>query len=192
MNLVRWVVLLGAFIAMESATVGQEALPNPYIEIGSSWARLPEGRTWGVLYAPAIDSHGNVWVLDRCGQGSCADTDNPPLLEFDSSGRFLKGIGQGLFAYPHGLFIDKDDNVWVAESGAAKGKGNVVTKLSPDGKVLMVLGTKGVMGGGPGNFVGAAAVLVAPNGDIFVADGHAAVPTGGGKSLGFDVRANNS
>src|SRR6185437_16353573 len=105
--------------------------------------------------------------------GTCVDTNEAPILEFDSSGRFVKGIGQGLFAFPHGLKVDKDDNLWVADAGAAKGKGNQVTKLSPDGKVLLTLGTKGAMGGSPENFVAATDVLIAPNGDIFVADGHA-------------------
>jgi virginiamycin B lyase len=191
MSLNRLALLLGAFLAMASAAAGQ-AFPNPYIEIGSNWARLPQGTTWGVLYTPQVDSHGNVWVLDRCGQGSCVDTDDPAILEFDSSGRFIKGIGQGLFAFPHNLFIDKDDFLWVADAGVGKGKGNQVTKLSPDGKVLMTLGTKGVMGGGPENFVGVSAVLVGPNGDIFVADGHSAVATGGGNSRGFKAGADNS
>ena len=142
MSLIRWTLLLGAFVMTAAAAAGQ-ALPNPFIEIGSNWARLPEGTTWGVLYTPQVDSHGNVWVLDRCGQGSCVDTNDPAILEFDSSGRFLKGIGQGLFAFPHNLFIDKDDNLWVADAGAAHGKGNQVTKLSPDGKVLLTLGHEG-------------------------------------------------
>ena len=45
-------------------------------------------------------------------------------------------------------------------------------KFSPDGKVLMVLGQAGVAGSGPNQFNAPSAVLVAPNGDIFVADGH--------------------
>ncbi len=189
MGLIRWVVLLGTFAIVTSAAA--QDLPDPYIEV-DNWAQLPAGRTWGTLYAPAVDSHGNVFVLDRCGVGNCVDTNVAPILEFDSSGRFVKGIGQGLFAFPHGLKIDKDDNLWVADAGAAKGKGNQVTKLSPDGKVLLTLGTKGVMGGGPENFVGATDVLIAPNGDIFVADGHAVVPSGGGESYGFNARTSDA
>lgn len=188
MGSIRWAVLFAIFAVITSAA-GQN-LPDPYVEV-DNWAQLPAGRTWGTLYAPAVDSHGNVFVLDRCGVGTCVDTNEAPILEFDSSGRFVKGIGQGLFAFPHGLKVDKDDNLWVADAGAAKGKGNQVTKLSPDGKVLLTLGTKGVMGGSPENFVGATDVLIAPNGDIFVADGHAVVPSGGGQSYGFNAQTSD-
>lgn len=189
MSLTRWAVLVGTLAIVTSAAA--QDLPDPYIEV-DNWAQLPAGRTWGTLYAPAVDSHGNVFVLDRCGVGNCVDTNVAPILEFDSSGRFVKGIGQGLFAFPHGLKIDKDDNLWVADAGAAKGKGDQVTKLSPDGKVLLALGTKGVMGGSPENFVGATDVLIAPNGDIFVADGHAVVRSGGGESYGFNAQTSDA
>ena len=147
MGLIRWVVLLGTFAIVTSAAA--QDLPDPYIEV-DNWAQLPAGRTWGTLYAPAVDSHGNVFVLDRCGVGNCVDTNVAPILEFDSSGKYMKSIGQGLFAEPHGLFMDKDDNLWVADAGGRKGKGNVVIKLSPEGKVLLTLGKKGVMGGASG------------------------------------------
>ena len=55
---------------------------------------------------------------------------------------------------------------------AVAGKGHQVFKFSPDGKVLLVLGTAGVAGAGPGVFNRPSDVLVAPNGDVFVADGH--------------------
>jgi sugar lactone lactonase YvrE len=51
-------------------------------------------------------------------------------------------------------------------------KGQQVFKFSPDGEVLMTLGKAGVAGNGPDEFNAPSAVQVAPNGDIFVADGH--------------------
>lgn len=166
-------------------------LPNQYRRL-ENWARLPQGkRLTGSIYAPGIDSHGNVWVLTRCGLSSCFDSNEPPLYEFDSSGNFIKAIGAGIFAFPHGLFIDEDGNPWVADCGAAKGKGNQVVKLSPDGKVLLAIGKKGVMGGSEDNFIGPSAVLVAPNGDIFVADGHAVMASGGGGSYGFNAQTSD-
>jgi DNA-binding beta-propeller fold protein YncE len=47
-----------------------------------------------------------------------------------------------------------------------------VFKFNPDGKVLMALGKAGITGDGPDTFNSPSDVLVAPNGDIFVADGH--------------------
>jgi virginiamycin B lyase len=189
MSWIRGAVLLAAF-AILTILAAAQTLSNPYQEI-ENWLRLPEGRMWGAVYGVGFDSHGNIWTLERCGGSTCIDSKLAPILEFDSSGKFLKGIGQGLFAFPHGLFVDKEDNLWVADAGASKGIGNQVTKLSPDGKVLLTLGKKGVLGGGPDNFVGVSDMLVAPNGDIFVADGHAAAPSGGGEFYGFDQNRNN-
>jgi sugar lactone lactonase YvrE len=73
---------------------------------------------------------------------------------------------------PHGLFIDKNNNVWVTDGDAENGKGDQVFKFSQDGKVLLTLGKAGVAGDGPDTFNKPSDVLIAPNGDIFVADGH--------------------
>jgi sugar lactone lactonase YvrE len=77
-----------------------------------------------------------------------------------------------MFNYPHGLFVDRDDNVWVSDGRAKNGKGHTVMKFSPDGKLLMTLGKPGVAGDGPDTFNAPSDILIAPNGDIFVADGH--------------------
>jgi sugar lactone lactonase YvrE len=75
---------------------------------------------------------------------------------------------------PHGLFVDRDDNVWITDGRADKNKksGHTVLKLSPEGKVLMTLGTPGAAGNDETHFNAPSDVAVAPNGDIFVADGH--------------------
>ncbi|HWR17693.1 MAG TPA: peptidyl-alpha-hydroxyglycine alpha-amidating lyase family protein [Terriglobales bacterium] len=158
--------------------------PNPYREI-KDWAKLPDDRIWGHVFGVGTDSKGNVWVLDRCMETSCVNSMQvPPILQFDSNGNFIKSIGTGLFVFPHSLYVDHEDNIWVADCGVKNGIGNQVFKLSPDGKVLLTLGEKGVLGGRPENFVGPTDVVVAPNGDIIVADGHAAIALGGGEFYG--------
>jgi sugar lactone lactonase YvrE len=137
-------------------------LPNPYHAV-ENWAQLPPGMQWGQVIAVKPDTHGNLWVFHRS---------EPPILEFDSSGRFLKSFGAGMFVQPHGLEIDRDGNIWTTDQLAKDGKGQQVIKFSPDGKVLMTLGKAGVAGAGPDTFNGPCDVAIAPNGDIFVADGH--------------------
>jgi DNA-binding beta-propeller fold protein YncE len=188
MTLLRCVVLLST-LAIIMGPAAAQTPPNPYHEV-PNFAKFPEGRMWGHVFGVGIDSHRNVWALDRCEGSSCVGSNLPPIHEFDSSGKYLKSLGEGLFVFPHSLFVDKDDNIWVTDCGVSDGKGNQVLKLSPDGKVLLTLGKKGVFGGGPENFIGPTDLVVAPNGDIFVADGHAAGPLGGGEFYGWD-KGNN-
>ena len=103
---------------------------------------------------------------------SCAGSNLAPILEFDTSGKLLKSFGAGMFVFPHGIYADKDGNVWVTDGQGKDGKGHQVFKFSPDGKVLLTLGKAGVPGNGPDTFNMPSDVVVAPNGDIFVADGH--------------------
>ena len=82
-------------------------------------------------------------------------------MKFDASGKLVKSFGAGLLIFPHGIFVDRDGNVWVTDGqddapraqgtaantlfGPPPGatKGNQVFKFSPDGKLLMTLGTRG-------------------------------------------------
>jgi len=134
------------------------------------WARL--NRTWGSTSAVDVDRSGNVWVFERCGDNSCAGSSLAPVLKFDPSGRLAQSFGAGLFVFPHAIHVDRDGNVFVADADGKDGKGHTVTKFSPDGKVLMTLGRAGVAGETNDTFNRPSAVVTAPNGDIYVADGH--------------------
>src|SRR5712691_9724277 len=170
-------------------------LPNPY-RLVEGWPTLPKsmnGGHWGDVIRVHLDASGNVWVFHRCfnvvppGSATCVGRGpaNPPILEFDPSGKLLKSFGVGLFAYPHGFTIDGDGNLWVSDVNdeptvlgmSAKNadgvvRGQEVLKLSPAGKVLMMIGKEGVSGNGPDTFDRPTGVAVAPNGDVFVTDGH--------------------
>jgi DNA-binding beta-propeller fold protein YncE len=145
--------------------------PNPFRTV-ENWAQLPAGRAWGSTSAVDVDRRGNIWVAERCGANSCAGSDLPVVLQFDSSGKLLKSFGGGIFVFPHGMFVDRDGNVWVTDGQGRDGKGHQVFKFSPEGKVLLTLGKAGVAGDGEDTFNQPSDVVVAPNGDIFVADGH--------------------
>jgi streptogramin lyase len=132
-------------------------LPDPYRAV-ENWAQLPSGMEWGQVISAYPDAHGNIWVFHR---------KDPPILEFDRAGKFVKSFGAGMFKQPHGLTVDHDGNVWVTDQ-----TGQQAVKFSPEGKVLMTLGKAGVAGSGPDTFNGPCDVAVAANGDIFVADGH--------------------
>jgi sugar lactone lactonase YvrE len=94
------------------------------------------------------------------------------VLEFNPSGKVVRTFGAGMFVFPHGLTIDAAGNLWITDGQGKEGKGHQVFKFSPEGKVLMTLGKAGVAGDGSDTFNQPNAVAIAPNGDIFVADGH--------------------
>src|SRR5215813_3694506 len=143
---------------------------------------------------------------------SCLDrtsgkmSDLPSVLKFDSTGKLVKSFGAGMLIFPHGIHVDRDGNIWVTDGqdnapGAARGGrgrgeapsgpigprpgatiGNQVFKFSPDGKVLLTLGKPGGAAA-PDYFYQPNDVVTAPNGDIFVSEGHGA---GNNRILKFD------
>ena len=144
------------------------AAPNPY-KMQDNWLQLPEGRQLGGAIKVQVDHSDDksIWVFDRCSSNGCN-----PIQKFDSNGKFVRGFGANMFVQPHGFYVDNDGNVWAADNGVRNGKGAVVVKFSPNGQVLMTLGKPGMPGNAEGFFNGASSVVVAPNGDIFVGDGH--------------------
>jgi sugar lactone lactonase YvrE len=97
-----------------------------------------------------------------------------PIQKFDPFGKIVASFGGGMFNWPHGFFVDREGNVWATDGIGTDGKGHTVTKFSPDGNVLMTVGRPGMAGGGQDTFNMPSDVLVAQNGNIFVADGHGA------------------
>lgn len=159
-----------------STLQAQNHAPNPYRTI-EGWAQLPDGRSWGATSAvyPANDGK-HIWIAERCGANLCVGSDVDPVMLFDENGKVVRKFGAGQIVWPHGIYVDKDDNVWITDAvGYAPvpaGVGHTVMKFSPQGKLLLKLGKEGVAGVGPDVFNKPSDVLVAANGDIFVADGH--------------------
>ena len=137
---------------------------------------FPAGTTLaGAAASVAFDSQGHLFVLTR-GQ--------PSLYEFDNNGKFIRSFGEGLFTRSHGLKIDKDGNIWATDVGA-----HTVMKISPQGQVLLTLGTKGQRGA----WDASTQLLNEPNdiaigrtGDLFVVQGHTPGAMGDPRVLKFD------
>jgi hypothetical protein len=141
----------------------------------------------GAVGDVTIDPDGrHVWAIIRCDAtapdrfgNECLDSNLDAVLKFDPQGNVVKSFGGGIFIWPHGIDIDREGNIYVTDAVAPErtpqGKrGHQVVKFSPEGKVLLTLGTPGVAGDGPKHLNAPSDVVVAPNGDIFVADGHGA------------------
>jgi sugar lactone lactonase YvrE len=185
-------------------------LPNPYQTVehyfklpeGRTW-----GSTSAV---EIDKDGRSIWVAERCGANSCLNSPTvDTILKFDASGKLVKSFGAGMLIFPHGIFVDRAGNIWVTDGqddaprpqrgAAAAGppaapapvpaapvgppagatRGNQVYEFSPDGTLLLTLGKKGGAAE-PGYFYQPNDILTAPNGDIFVAEGH-----GGGNNRLF-------
>jgi sugar lactone lactonase YvrE len=164
-----------------------EGFANPTSVVTNEWGELPAGRTWGHTAGIDIDpTDGNIWAYERCGAGggggaaggsvNCDTNRVDPIFKFDrSTGEVLANFGAGIFTVPHGIHVDSDGNVWVTDfaSNASGTKGQQVHKFSPDGELLMSLGVAGQTGNDGAHFYGPNDVVVAADGSVFVADGHA-------------------
>ena len=118
----------------------------------------------------AIDSQGNIWVLQRTAPGQ------PQLFQFDANFRLVRTVPNaviGQLEKGHGIKVDASDNVWISDAN-----GGIVLKLSPQGKLLQTIGVRGKRG----DWDEAKSqhllwqpldVAFAPNGDIYIAQGHA-------------------
>jgi DNA-binding beta-propeller fold protein YncE len=190
--------LLGAasqVAAQGAAMTPSNDLPNPYRTI-EGWAQL--GRPWGATSAVDIAPDGKgVWVAERCGANSCAESTLPAVYKFDANGKLVSAFGAGMFVSPHGIFVDREGNVWVTDCACTGGrggardtsaprptKGHQVFKFDHTGKLLLTLGKPGG-GSGAEYFSQPNDVLVAPNGDIFVAEGHSSAPGSTARILKF-------
>jgi DNA-binding beta-propeller fold protein YncE len=151
-------------------TVGGSCSDFGY-EADDQWAKLPAGWTWKEAAAVATDSKDRVYVFHR---------GEHPILIFDRDGTFLGSWGEGLFARPHGLFIGPDDAVYCTDD-----LDHTVRKFTPDGKLLLTLGTSGkpsdtgatsmdfrtiLRAGPPFHFPTNPAL--SPDGDIYISDGY--------------------
>ena len=167
--------LVAALVAtITFATVGVEAQQSSY-RLVDGWAQLPDGvEAWGQTIGVELDADGNLWVFHRCFAENCnrGRENVAPVLKYDPSGRLLDSWGEGMFNWPHGFFLDADGYIWTTDARGVEGKGHQVMKFTTDGTLLLTLGTAGVAGDGENTFDGPADVAVAPNGDIFVVDGH--------------------
>lgn len=165
-----------AFALLGAAAADDEPRPEPgHYDVVRGWPRLPSGKSLGAVSGVGVDSHGNVFVFHR-NDRRWPDSDAlslepiraPTVAMLDPrSGEILAEWGDNLFAMPHGLTVDAQDNVWLTDVALHQ-----VYKFSHDGRLLLTLGERGVPGGDSEHFNRPTAVAVAPDGAVFVTDGY--------------------
>jgi len=151
-------VAIGALATVHPA---QAQSTESHYKLVENWAQFPPGVTkWGAATGVDVDSHDNVYVFHR--------NEDMPIMAFDRNGKFLHAWGKGMFKTTHFIRTDRAGDVWVTDRGDM-----VAYKFSPEGKLLLTIGKKGVKGDNNSHdtFDGMADLVVAKNGDIFIADG---------------------
>src|SRR5882724_6084009 len=167
-------LVLYAIPAFAQQKAKAENVPEISYTSVANLLKLPPGEYLGESVAVATNSKGHIFVYHRSA--------NTRLFEFDQNGNFVKEIGKGYygFEFAHSVRVDAQDNIWTVDEGT-----NTVTKFSPEGKVLMVLGRR------PPAVDGAVTTATGPNppaqkyilcrptdvgwdpqGNIFVSDGY--------------------
>ena len=140
-------------------------------ELAEGWEQLPEGWTHRDVAGVAVDSKDRVYLITRSEH---------PVIVFERDGRFVQSWGEGLFTMrTHGITIGPDDSVYCTDDGD-----HTVRKFTPDGELLMTLGTPGqpsdtgytgtvdsIQRSGP-PFNRPTNLSVAPNGDLYISDGY--------------------
>ena len=168
----RTLKCLAVVWAAALAVTAQAQDSGPSWRMTDDWGQLPDGVVWGQIISVEVDGEGNVYAFHRCSSNTCVDRTEPPLLKFNASGELLMAWGEGMLVWPHGFHLDREGNIWLTDGRDDDGRGQLVYKLSPEGEILMTLGTAGVAGDAQHTFNGVADVYVAEDGSIFVADGH--------------------
>ena len=151
--------LMVVFLLLVSSGALFSASVSRSYQVVHGWPQLPEGFAFGQVSGVAVDSHNHVFVFHR--------GDRPIICFEGGTGKMLHYWGDGMFTNAHGLSVDSHDNVWVTDT-----RGHQVFKFSHKGELLMRLGEKGVAGVDEKHFNLPTDVVVAPNGEFYVADGY--------------------
>ena len=145
----------------------QQPLSKLNYDMTADFFQLPPGEHLVEPAGIAVNSKGHIYVFHR---------GKHPLMEFDSSGKFLRSIADELFVTAHMVRVDSEDNIWTADIGS-----HVVLKLSPEGRVLLALGRMRIPGDDVLHFNQPTDVAWDRDGNIYVTDGY-----GNSRVLKFD------
>jgi len=164
-RLIRIAAILLAFSFSFRCSEAQDNKPPAFQPVPALGYRVvpnffhpPEGLNVGEASGIALNSKGHIFLFQRA---------KPILTEYDEHGKFLPSFDDDVFTHPHGVRIDRDDNIWTTDDGS-----HLVLKLNPEGHVLLVLGRKGVAAESDWLFNQPTDVAFGKNGEVYVSDGY--------------------
>jgi sugar lactone lactonase YvrE len=132
--------LAGLFVLLSPYAFAQDTPPEIKFDSVPNFLRLPPDMHMGEGAGVAVNSKGHIFVYSRGGtSGPAFGNTASQILEFDRDGGFIREVGKNIYAwaFAHTVRIDKDDNIWATDKGS-----DMIVKMSPEGRVLMVFGRK--------------------------------------------------
>jgi peptidylamidoglycolate lyase len=180
LKLITWLILLLAIVLiagyiLQDKKTGKGTDTSTTYELVSNWLKIPDSIQLGNPSGIGLDTSQNIFIFHRADRkwpllGSMPDTyitKKTILLVDKESGQLLNSWGDGLFIMPHGLTVDKDNNVWVTDVGLHQ-----VFKFTHEGQLLLKLGEAKVPGNDATHFNRPTDVAVAKDGSFYVSDGY--------------------
>jgi DNA-binding beta-propeller fold protein YncE len=160
----------GTAVALQPPSYPKVNAANVF-EADMRWPEKPADFKWVEFHGVAVDPKDNVYCFTR---------GTPPVQVYTSEGKFVRAWGEGLFKAAHSIKADSEGNVWVTDI-----EHQTVRKFSPEGKLLLTLGTPEKAGRDKSHFNLPTDMFVTPKGDIFVCDGY-----GNARVVHFDKDGN--
>jgi len=147
------------------------ATQGRYEEV-KDWPKLPPDMQFGEVAGVDVDANGHVLVFHRPGRGfepgATEPLKDPAVVELDeNTGRVISSWGANTFLVPHGITIDRDNNVWLTDVGLQQ-----VFKFSHDGKLMLKLGEARVGAWDATHFNQPTDIAIRPDGSFYVSDGY--------------------
>jgi streptogramin lyase len=174
----RWMLAVVTLLGFALRLGGQDTAPAPAqalpvglqgYKVDPAWPQRPAGITWGEIPGVAVDARDNVWVFSR---------EAPHLQVYAPDGRFLKTWPELEHKRAHHIKVDTEGNIWLSDVGL-----HTIRKFTPEGKLLLTLGTPSVPGEDRTHMNQPTDVAIIPGGDIFVSDGY-----GNNRVVHFDAK----
>jgi peptidylamidoglycolate lyase len=164
-------ILFLLILASATNTTAQAPKPDPY-SVVHGWPVLPDGMVLGQVSGVAVDSHNQVFIFHRAEGSWAADKTKPiasaTILSLDGvTGKLISSWGENRFLEPHGLRVDRDDNIWVTDRALQQ-----VFKFSHDGKLLLTIGTERTAGADATHFDKPTDIAFAADGNVYISDGY--------------------
>ncbi len=142
-------------------------------ELVNSWPELSKGYKLSQPTGVGIDQDDHIFIFHRTGRNWTTPfpdsliSQNTVLELENESGKIINSWGANYFIMPHGLTVDKQNNIWLTDVGLHQ-----IFKFSHDGNLLMKLGVAKVPGNDSVHFNLPTDIAVADDGSFYVSDGY--------------------